>query len=106
MFARTLISILAISSIVPAQTEIYLPYKNVDMWSAETLYVGASFIRLNSSPIKVSLKGNEAGFTGRLYAINPFPVGKATPDTVALFTNHDPVGTMVNLHSKIGRAHV
>lgn len=97
MFVRSLLALLALSSLAPAQTEIYKPYKNIAMWSADTLYVGASFIRLGGAPIMVSLKGNEAGFTGRLYVINPFPVGRPRPDTLALFTNHDPVGTTVNI---------
>ena len=53
---RPLLALLAFSTFATAQTEMYTPYKNIGMWSADTLYVGASFIRLNALPIRVSLK--------------------------------------------------
>lgn len=97
--ARACYALSAFACLSHAQTEIYKPYKNNGLWSADTLYVGASFMRLNGGPIRVSLKGNDAGFTGRLYAINPTPVGGGRADTVALFSNHDPAGTTVNLQA-------
>jgi hypothetical protein len=87
---------LAIPFGIRAQTEIYKPYQNTDMWSADTLYMGASFIYTpsgTSKPVVVTLKGNEAGWTGELYLINP----NAAKPPIYLFTNHNAPGTSVDV---------
>lgn len=86
-----------------AQTEIYKPYQNLWIWTAPTLYLGASFLKINPGPVLVSLRGNAAGWVGRLYVINPTPIGPAPlnlplpPDTIPLFTNIEPIGTTVDI---------
>ena len=55
---------LALAAPLKAQTEIYKPYQNLWIWTADTLYVGASFIKTAAGPIKVSLRGNAAGWMG------------------------------------------
>lgn len=75
-----------------AQTEIYKPYKNATMWSAETLYVGAGFSYHGGGPITVSVKGSESLTDGKLYFINP-----ATSDTLYLFDNRAAPGTAVEV---------
>jgi hypothetical protein len=75
-----------------AQTEIYKPYK-VGLWTADTLYVGASFLYLGGGgDITVTLGTSESATTGKLYAINP-----AKNDTLYLFSNKDALGTSVNI---------
>ncbi|MEO6094631.1 MAG: hypothetical protein ABIW76_02780 [Fibrobacteria bacterium] len=87
-------SVLGIGS-VSAQLERYIPTRNTGLWSADTLYIGASFTRTSLDPVTVSLKGNEAGWTGTLYFIDP-----KTGIEDRLFTNHDPVNTNLILSSR------
>lgn len=101
-----------------SQSAIYRPYKNAEMWSADTLYVGASFLYKGDGrgmgfgddggsslkfgshqPIQVTLKGNEALWTGELWAIVQSALG--TEETVFLFTNQDPPGTSIDLRMKV-----
>ncbi|MDB5104394.1 MAG: hypothetical protein JWP91_2083 [Fibrobacteres bacterium] len=97
-----------------AQSAIYVPYKNKSLWTADTLYVGASFLYTGAAsggggkwkfgfgiiqPIMVTLKGSEAGWTGELWAIVQSATG--AKETVFLFTNHDAPGTSADLRSKV-----
>jgi hypothetical protein len=87
---------LAIPLGIHAQTEIYKPYRNTAMWSADTLYMGASFLYTptwKGDPVVISLKGNEAQWRGELYMINP---NSAMPP-IYLFNNHDAPGTNVDV---------
>jgi hypothetical protein len=113
---------LAFPALLFAQTEIYVPYKNVGMWTADTLYVGASFIYKGDvassgtswwktkwswkfgsiEPINVTLKGNEAGWEGHLWANIQDGIGKF--HRVHLFRNWDPPGTTVDLRKLVGFA--
>jgi hypothetical protein len=114
MHFKTCLTALALPWGVLAQTAIYKPYRNSDMWSADTLYVGASFLYTGASsagggkwskkfgtlePITVTLKGNEAAWEGELYAIVQSATGKE--ETVYLFNNHDAPGTSVDLRTKV-----
>lgn len=115
---KTFICGLAFPALLAAQTEIYVPYKNKDLWTADTLYVGASFIYKggivsggsgwkskwgwkfgSSEPINVTLKGNEAGWRGELYANIQDEFGKY--NRVYLFSNHDVPGTSVDLRTLV-----
>lgn len=84
-----------------AQLEIFpKPYKNNNLWTVagklvDTLYVGASFTRTSFKPVTVSLKGNEAGWTGDLLFIDP-----KTGIEDRLFSNHDAPGTTVTLSDR------
>lgn len=108
---------LAFPALLVAQTEIYVPYKNQDLWTADTLYVGASFIYKggssssgstwswkfgSSEPINVTLKGNEAGWRGELYANIQDGIGAY--HRVYLFNNHDVPGTSVDLRTLVNFA--
>jgi hypothetical protein len=108
------ILVLCLPALLSAQTAIYKPYRNTAMWSAETLYVGASFLYTGAvsggggkwkkgfgtlEPINVILKGNEAGWTGELWATVQSAMGKE--ETVFLFKNTDAPGTSVNLRSMV-----
>jgi hypothetical protein len=66
-----------------AQLDRFIPIKNQPLWKADTLYIGASFIRSSFEPVKIWLIGNEAGWTGNLYFIEP-----STKAEKFLFTNH------------------
>jgi hypothetical protein len=97
-----------------AQTAIYVPYQNVSLWSADTLYVGASFYYMGNSgkgfgkwkgwstldPINVTLVGNAAGWKGELWA-NVEDLSTGGVDRVYLFNNFDPIGTMVDLRTLV-----
>jgi hypothetical protein len=84
-----------------AQLEVFpKPYKNPGLWTVngvtvDTLYMGASFTRTSFKPVTVSLKGNEAGWSGDLLFIDP-----KTGAEDRLFSNHDPVGTSVTLSDR------
>lgn len=96
--------VLGISN-VSAQLEIFpKPYKNNDLWTVridqvnklvDTLFVGASFTRTSFKPVTVTLKGNEAGWSGDLLFIDP-----KTGIEDRLFSNHDAPGTTVNLSAR------
>ncbi len=73
-----------------AQTDRFFPKRNRDMWSADTLYMGAAFARLSTEPVTVWLKANEAGWVGELSVIEP-----GTGRRVTLFTNHSSQGQLV-----------
>lgn len=75
-----------------AQTDIYTPYRNKNLWHADTLYIGAGFARMDSKPVKIWLVGNEAGLEGKLFYIDP-----ATGKEYFLFGNHEEPGRVVNL---------
>jgi hypothetical protein len=79
-----------------AQTQIYHPYQNFNLWSADTLYLGAGFTRLTDEPIRIRLRNNDAGFDGELYYLDP-----ATGNRVFLFSNHSPIGSTVDLTSLV-----
>lgn len=66
-----------------SQERIYRPYRNVGAWSADTLYLGASFARLTADPVRIWLKFNEAAMVGRLSFIHP-----RTGAVIPLFLNH------------------
>jgi hypothetical protein len=74
------------------QTDIYTPYRNQDLWSADTLFVGAGFARMDYKPVKIWLVGNEAGFEGQLFYIDP-----KTGNEIFLFGNHEDPGRVVTL---------
>ena len=95
-----------------AQTAIYIPYRNKNFWTSDTLYVGASFIYQGGAgktsgkgwwkfgaaqPINVTLKGNEAGWQGALYAI--VQDSRGVEHRAYLFKNWDPPGTSVDLRT-------
>jgi hypothetical protein len=109
--------LLMLPASLSAQSAIYKPYRNTAMWSADTLYVGASFLYTGAAsggggkwkkgfgvlaPIDVTLKGNEAGWTGELWATVQSATGKE--ETVYLFKNQDPPGTSVDLRTLVSFA--
>jgi hypothetical protein len=74
------------------QTDIYKPYRFADRWTADTLYVGASFRYTGAGPLEVSLSWSETSIAGNLFVVSP-----ATGDTVFALSNRAPIGTTVNL---------
>lgn len=74
------------------QTDRYIPYRFVDKWLADTLYLGPSFSYPGTTPIRVSLQFSESASAGRLYIVNP-----ASDDTAFLMTNREPIGTTLNV---------
>jgi hypothetical protein len=111
---KSLMMVLTLPGFLVAQSAVYVPYRNSSMWSAETLYVGASFLYTGATsssgkwwskkfgsvePITITLKGNEADWRGDLYAIVQSATG--VEETVFLFNNHDPKGTSFDLRSKV-----
>ena len=75
-----------------AQTDVYVPYRNKNMWTADTLYIGAGFARMDYKPVKIWLVGNEAGWEGHLFYIDP-----ATGNEIFMLSNMDTPGTPVDL---------
>ncbi|MDB5051538.1 MAG: hypothetical protein JWO30_4609 [Fibrobacteres bacterium] len=88
----TALCVLGLSGIGHAQTDIYTPYKNKDLWTADTLYIGAGFARLDYKPVKIWLVGNEAALDGELYYVDP-----TTGKEYFLFGNHEAPGRVVNV---------
>ncbi len=92
-----------------AQLDIYpKPYRNNALWTVpvpgsnppitlfpDTLFMGASFTRTSYKPVTVTLKGNEAGWSGDLLFIDP-----KTGAEDRLFSNHDAPGTTVVLSDR------
>lgn len=75
----------------PWKPDYYKPYRYVQSWSADTLYVGPTFQYLGG-PVRVTLKFAETSVTGKLYAINT-----TTGETVFLMNNTSPFGTAVTV---------
>jgi hypothetical protein len=75
----------------PTPKDYYKPYRYVQDWTADTLYVGPAFQYLGG-PIRVTLKFTETSTPGKLYLINP-----ATGQSYFLMNNTSPLGTMVDL---------
>ena len=73
------------------------PWKNNAIWSVDTLFIGASFVRREPGPMKVWLKGNEAGWVGELSAV-------ADGGDITLVVNHDPPGTSAIIPDSLGKA--
>jgi hypothetical protein len=68
------------------------------LWHADSIYLGASFLRDTSKTFRVWLEKNEAGWTGTLYIIIPNGKNNGSGDTAeSLFTNKSAVGTSVTL---------
>ena len=65
-----------------AQTATFMPGNDLDLWNADTLYVGASFVRTSSKPVEIWLRDNEAAWSGELYLMDP-----ATGKPIFLFSN-------------------
>jgi hypothetical protein len=84
--------ILGIAAAAISQTDIYTPYRNKNLWSADTLYIGAGFARMDYKPVNIWLVGNEAGLDGQLYYIDP-----TTGKEYFVFGNHEPPGRVVTL---------
>ena len=115
MGLKAAICALAIPALITAQTEVYKPYKNLSLWTADTLYVGASFIYKGGvggggggkwgfkfgalQPIDVTLIGNEAGWQGHLFSNIQDDKGKF--HRVSLFSNWDPPGTSLDLRKLV-----
>jgi hypothetical protein len=78
------------------QTDIYKPYHNLHLWSADTLYLGAGFVRASKDPVRIRLRNNDAGFDGELYFLDP-----ATGVPVVLFSNHSVPGEDLDLSAKV-----
>lgn len=92
---RTVISIaicLLGALCVSGQTDIYKPYRFADRWTADTLYVGASFRYNGVAQLQVSMAWSETSLEGNLYVVSP-----ATGATVFVMSNRAPIGTTVNL---------
>lgn len=84
--------LLGVSAVAHAQTDVYTPYRNQELWEADTLYIGAGFARMDFKPVTIWLKGNEAGWEGQLFYVDP-----KTGNEIQLFKNHEAIGTKVTL---------
>lgn len=78
-----------------AQLDRFTPPKPQPLWKADSLFIGASFTRASFAPVKVWLIGNEAGWEGNLYFIDP-----KTKQEVFLFTNHGTPNQVIVLSDK------
>jgi uncharacterized protein DUF4114 len=75
----------------PSMQDFYEPYRYVQNWTADTLYIGPTF-RYPGGPVRITLKFMETSLTGKLYAINT-----TTGETVFLMNNTSPLGTAVTI---------
>jgi hypothetical protein len=81
----------------PARAEeVYVPYRNQSLWSADTLYLGATFSRLTDAPVRIWLKGGEALWVSRLSVIDP-----VTGAVVPLLQSTDPRNVPIILSNRI-----
>ena len=88
------LGILSFSDSGHCQTNIYTPYKNANLWTADTLFVGAGFTRPTAAPVRIWLKAVEAGMYGDLYFMDP-----KTGNPIFLFGNHSEPGKVIDLSS-------
>lgn len=86
-------ALLATASCI-GQTDIYRPYRFVDKWEADTLYIGASFRYNGNGPMKITLEWSETSVDGKLYVISPID-----GNPVFVMTNRQAVGTTIDLTS-------
>ncbi len=84
--------LLGCAAFCSAQTDIYVPYRNKNMWTADTLYLGAGFARMSNKPVTIWLVGNEAGWEGQLFYVDP-----VTGAETFLLTNMGTPGIPVEL---------
>lgn len=81
----------------PARAQkIYTPYRNQNLWSADTLYLGTTFARLTDEPVRIWLKGGEALLLSRVSVIDP-----VTGAVVPLFQSTDPPNVPIILSNRI-----
>ncbi|MDB5102576.1 MAG: hypothetical protein JWP91_265 [Fibrobacteres bacterium] len=95
-FLFSALCLLGLTHEAPCQTDIYEPERNLDLWSADTLFIGAGFSRLDYKPVKIWLKENEAGLEGQLFYIDP-----ATGKELFLFGNHEDPGRVITLSDMV-----
>jgi hypothetical protein len=68
------------------------------LWHADTIFLGAAFLRDTTKTFRVWLNQNDAGWTGTLYLMVPNGKNNGSGDTaISLFTNKAAVGTSVTL---------
>jgi hypothetical protein len=91
-----LLGLIGMAASANAQSDLYKPYKNKNLWSADTLFLGAGFTRLSNDPVSIWLVGNEAGLDGELSYVDPV-TGAATK----LFRNHDTPNQPIILSDKV-----
>jgi Domain of unknown function (DUF4114) len=98
MHIRTFLALtlLAFPILGHGKTDIYEPYKNINLWTADTLYLGAGFTRLSNAPVKIWLKGEEAGLDGELSFLDPI-----TGNPITLFANHSKPGDVLILSDMV-----
>jgi len=98
MLAKSISALLLLAAASAfGQTDLYNPSRFANMWSADTLYVGASFRYTGTGPLTVSLQGSETATPGRIYVVSPID-----GSLVFVMTNLDAVGTTVNLSALAG----
>lgn len=79
------------------QTDIYYPYRFAEKWTADTLYLGASFRYTGQPPLLISLAWSETSTNGDLYVVSP-----RTGDTLFVMSNRAAEGTTVDLTARAG----
>jgi hypothetical protein len=90
------LGLLACLQLGHGQTQVYKPHQNFNLWTADTLYLGAGFTRSSNDPVKISLRNNDAGFDGELYFLDP-----GTGNPIPLFSNHSKTGEVVDLSAMV-----
>ena len=74
-----------------AQTDIYRPYRYKERWTADTLYLGASFRYMGGGPITITMRPSETVVGGNLYLVSP-----TTGATYFLMSSFTPPGLTVD----------
>jgi hypothetical protein len=95
-FAIRLAAFLFVVSRAFGQTDIYMPYRYADKWTAETLYVGPSFRYTGAGPLTLTLEWSETSTTGDLYVVSP-----SSGQNVFVMNNRQPEGTAIDLLSLV-----
>lgn len=82
---------------VSGQAKIFSPTRFADRWTADTLYVGATFRYTGTPPLEITLAWSETSVNGKLYVISP-----RTGARVFVMTNREPDGTKIDLGALAG----
>ncbi len=96
-FAVALGALLIAPVRVSGQPKIFSPTRFADRWTADTLYVGATFRYTGTPPLEITLAWSETSVNGKLYVISP-----RTGARVFVMTNREPAGTTIDLGALAG----
>jgi hypothetical protein len=84
--------LLAFPGLSHGQMQIYTPYQNVQIWRADTLFIGATFLRMSDKPVTIWSGVNLGDWEGLLSFMDP-----STGRPIPILSNKAPTGQVINL---------